>query len=188
MHETDTVDEFPRPRRPFPLGPVILVVVLILCVAAGVYGYRQNQRAEETRRAALEESMREAEAAARNRTGNGGATPDLGASAAVLTALTGGSKAAPIESLKPKLIGVWKSKPGESPVRIIEYRADGTYRDEAGKAKLVGTWTVTEARGQKVLVIERSGGGRSPLRVTFESNELLHDGPEPGQTTVLVRP
>ena len=68
-------------------------------------------------------------------------------------------------NLTRRLVGVW-----ESAGREVEYRAEGTFRD----GLLEGTWKAAGVSGTKVLKVERSAG-RSPVRITFEGDELIHD-------------
>jgi hypothetical protein len=111
-----------------------------------------------------------------------------------LDALTGGSGQSAAEvnqtkaALRPQLVGTWRTKPGAAPARTIEYRTDGTFRDEVTGGRVVeGKWEVADVLGKKGLKLKRAGGGPAVVRVTFEDGELIHDADDPGTTSVLVK-
>ncbi|HJZ54150.1 MAG TPA: hypothetical protein VKE74_04300 [Gemmataceae bacterium] len=191
----------PAPAGPFSARPgrVVLVVLLVILLAGGgALGFLWYQRQAEAERAQAEQAEAEARERERERELKKPSAPskslDLGRAGAMLDALAGRSKRSSAEPqqtsarLSSQLVGTWRTKPGAAPERVIEYRSDGTYRDAlAGGRTLEGTWKVAGASGQKVLKVERTGGGPSPVRVTFEDGELIHDGDEPGSTSVLVK-
>lgn len=90
--------------------------------------------------------------------------------------------------LTGQLAGAWEGKLADGGTRRVEYRANGTFTDTVtgGSAprEQTGTWKATLV-GSKGLKLDRTGGGRTPVRVTFEGDELIHDGDAPGVSVVL---
>lgn len=186
----DEDEEQPRSKR-WMAGAMALLVVAGLAVM-GVMSYVQAQREraeeellarEEAREQAREKAEREAGRAAFAARGLPPRGP--GAKAAPPTDLffprppTAKETKEAIDGLSSRLVGVWQTAAPEPP-REVEYRADGTFRD----GPLEGTWKAVGVSGSKVLKVERSAG-RSPVRVTFEGDELLHDGDAAGVSLVL---
>jgi hypothetical protein len=93
------------------------------------------------------------------------------------------------DELGRKLAGVWEGKLADGGTRRIEYRGNGTFTDTVtgGSAprEQSGNWKATALVGTKGLKLDRTGGGRTPVRVTFEGDELIHDGDAPGVSVVL---
>ena len=174
---TDDADDFPRRRAGW--GVPVLVAVLVVGAGLGYAGWRENRQRDEARRAELVARL-EAEAAAeaaaerrRDPLGVGG-----GVGALLPLAATPDDPGPVTDRLAKELVGVWAGGGRE-----VEYRADGTYRD----GDLAGTWEPAGLTGTKVLAVRRTGGGPARVRVTFEGDELLHDGPEAGAVDVLRR-
>jgi hypothetical protein len=95
-----------------------------------------------------------------------------------------------IDALAGRLLGVWTGVGADGGTRVVEYRDDGTFRDEVtgGPAprRWAGTWTVERLVGTRGLRLTRTGGGPDAVRVAFERGELVHDD-TPGRGTVLRR-
>lgn len=177
-------EELPAERRSstWLLGAAVLVVVAVIGV--GVYAavvMADRARAEQMEAEREAQAARQAEqkaalqakmAKAANRDGQGG-NPLAGLLGAGQMNPAQAKQAA--DALAGKLVGTWAGNGRE-----VEYKADGTFRDGA----LAGTWKAVAAKGTKVLTVERSAG-RSPLRVTFEGDELIHDAAEAGVSHVL---
>lgn len=167
-----------RPPRRFGWGVPALVAVLVLGAGLGYAGWRENRQRErhqlEAARADAQAAAEAARDAARRRdTTGGGMFGGL-----VPLAVTPADPRPVMDRLGTALVGVWAGGGRE-----IEYRADGTFRD----GEQSGTWKAAGLTGTKVLAVERTGGGPARVRVTFEGDELLHDGPEPGTVLVLRR-
>lgn len=207
----------PRPRKKFSIVNAVVAFVLLLIIAGGVYSFvvYRNQEADKRAR---EQAERDANPAKMNgpisdappkkdgknkdrkTTPNPNKGPSNPAPPPALDLVLGTilPKSPPpspaeaqrqIDQLRPQLIGTWKSKPGDPTVRTIEYRADGTFRDEVTGPKarvLEGTWEVAGVAGKKGLKLTRSGGS-PPVRTVLEGGELIHDADEPGATAVLVK-
>ncbi|MBX9623691.1 MAG: hypothetical protein K2X82_07740, partial [Gemmataceae bacterium] len=163
-------------------GPGFAPLAVALVAAVGLGGYawvqvrRQDRARDEEQRARLEAEVAADRAAARR-------PPDLAAVGAGLGALlpvaeTPDNPKPVRDRLAAELVGVWAGGGRE-----VEYRADGTYRD----GDLAGTWKAVGLTGTRVLTVERTGGGPARVRVTFEGDELLHDGPGVGTVTALRR-
>jgi hypothetical protein len=180
----DEDDDEPQPRsKAWLYAGAFFVLAGFAVVGLTAYVQQQRERADEEQIAAEEEreaaERRAARAARPNGFGKGGPfvapPPNLRFDATRPTPEQ-------IAALSKRLVGVWRTAAPEPP-REVEYRADGSFRD----GKLDGTWKATGALGARVLTVERSAG-RSPLRVTFEGDELIHDGEEPGTSAVLRKP
>lgn len=93
------------------------------------------------------------------------------------------------ETLSKRLVGVWTGTQADGGMRRVEYKANGTFTDAVtgGKSprEQAGTWKAAAPIGTRGLKLDRTGGGRSPVRVTFEDDELVHDGDAPGDSVVL---
>jgi hypothetical protein len=174
-------DDDPGPARRGGWLFSAAVAVVVAVVLAGVYAavvVADRTRAEEAERA-----QEAAEAAAADR--RVAEAAEVAARRPPPVGLFGGPTGQPAltpeqsqktaAALAARLVGAWAGGGRE-----VEYRADGTFRD----GPLEGTWQATQARGTRVLVVRRSAG-RSPLRVAFEGDELVHDAPEPGVSHVL---
>jgi uncharacterized Zn finger protein (UPF0148 family) len=85
------------------------------------------------------------------------------------------------ESLRQKLVGVWEGTTPGGATRRVEYKADGTFTDSEKDQS--GKWQVAGLIGTKGLKLDR--GGKGPVRVVFEDDELVHDGDAPGESVVL---
>lgn len=184
MPPADADDEYdPRPRRR-SRGPGFAPLAVALAAAVGLGGFawlqvQRQDRARAEERAAAESARADALAAERAAR----RPPDLAAVGAGLGALlpvaeTPDNPKPVLDRLANGLVGVWAGGGRE-----VEYRADGTYRD----GDLAGTWKAVGLTGTRVLTVERTGGGPARVRVTFEGDELLHDGPGPGAVTALRR-
>ena len=171
----DDTDYVP-PRR-VGWGVPALVGVLVLGAGLGYAGWREKRQREQHRLAAARAAAADAEAARaaarRDPAGGGGMLGGL-----LPLAVTPADPRPVMDRLGTALVGVWAGGGRE-----VEYRADGTFRD----GDLSGTWKVAGLAGTKVLALERTGGGPARVRVTFEGDELLHDGPEAGTVLVLKR-
>jgi hypothetical protein len=176
----DDADEYdPRPGRR-GRGPGLVPLAVAAVAAAGLGGYAWLQVARQDRARAEERLARaEAEEAADRAARKPVALGDVVGGAAGLLAAGPPADPGPVtDRLRTELVGVWAGGGRE-----VEYRADGTYRD----GELAGTWEPAGLTGTKVLTVRRTGGGPARVRVTFEGDELLHDGPGPGVVTVLRR-
>jgi endogenous inhibitor of DNA gyrase (YacG/DUF329 family)/type II secretory pathway pseudopilin PulG len=182
--DDEDTEEQPRSKR-WMIGAVALLVLVGLAVVGAMsYVERQRERAEEEQLAA--EMAREAAEHQERRAQQARPFPRRGPmkeAGPPLNPFFGPPTAKDLkettDELSKRLVGVWRAG-GSEPVREVEYRADGTFRD----GPLEGTWKAAGVSGSKVLKVERSAG-RSPVRVTFEGDELLHDGDEPGVSLVL---
>ena len=180
-------EDDPPPRsKSWLVAGAVLVLIGLGVVGVARYAEQQRERAEEEQLAAeMERERAEARAARGNRAdllkkfGPRDAPPPnlFDFARAPSPAQTKETTAA----LSKQLVGVWRTAAPEPP-REVEYKADGSFRD----GELSGTWKAVGVRGSKVLTLERSAG-RSPLRVTFEGDELIHDGAEAGASVVLRR-
>ena len=165
----DEEDERPRAKRWLLGGFVFLLLVAVAVVGGVMYVEAQRERAEEDL-AAAEEAREDAEVQAaramRRPPPRGERQPDGNPFFNVAPPPTAKQTAQMTAALSRRLVGVW-----EGAGREVEYRAEGTFRD----GPLLGTWKAIGMSGTKVLKVERSAG-RSPVRVTFEGDELIHDG------------
>lgn len=182
--EEETDDE--RPRSKWWVVGVLGVLVLAGLGVMGVMRYveRQRERAEEEQLAAeLDRDAAERQAVRAMRAEGfgkrGREAPPQNPLFAPSRPPTAEQTKQTVAELSKRLVGVWRSA---APPVEVEYRADGSFRD----GPLIGTWKATTARGPKVLVVERSAG-RSPVRITFEGDELIHDSEEVGTSVVLRR-
>lgn len=200
---TDDDRDFDRPARTPSRWPAAVGVVLVVGGIGGL-GYWYYEKVETQRRAAAavrEEARRDEERewaeaevarAARRVT-----VADAGALAGNLLAPAAPPRT-PAETrqladrLSKQLVGTWRGTTTDGAAREVEYRADGTFRDAVtgGSAArtLAGTWTAATPTGTRVLKVERTGGGPAAVRVTFEGDELVHDGDRPGVADVLRKP
>lgn len=207
-----------RPRKKFSIVNAVVALVLLLIIAGGVYSFVafRNQEADKRER---DQAERDANPAKMNgpisdgpskKDGKNrkdrttapkktpGSGPDTPAELQSVVSDVSGKSPAPTEAqkqqqiarLRPQLIGTWKSKPGPGMLHIVEYRADGTYRDEITTFKgrvLEGKWEVTDIVGKKGLRLKRTGTIDTTVRVIFEGGELIHDADQPGTTVVFVK-
>lgn len=75
------------------------------------------------------------------------------------------------DALTTKLAGAWQSAAYK-----VEYKADGTYTETVGTGEpKTGKWEVVGLVGTKGLKLNRTGGGKTPVNVVFEGEELVHD-------------
>lgn len=180
--DEEDADEQPRSKQ-WMFGAVAVLLLLGLAVVGAVrYVEQQRERAEEEQLAAemaRDDAERQAARAARApRPFPAKGTPPPNPFFAPPREPSPKETKEAIARLSKRLVGVWRAD-GPAP-REVEYRAEGTFRD----GPLEGTWKAVGVNGPKVLKLERSAG-RSPVRVTFEGDELLHDGEEPGVSAVL---
>lgn len=160
--------ERPRAKRWLLGGFVFLLLGAVAVVGGVMYVEAQRERAEEDL-AAAEDAREDAEvqaARAMRRAPRAERPPDGNPFFNVAPPPTAKQTAQLTADLGRRLVGVW-----EGAGREVEYRAEGTFRD----GPLEGTWKASGVNGTKVLKVERSAG-RSPVRVTFEGDELIHDG------------
>ncbi len=189
-------DDVPTPRRGVGLAVVIGGALVVGAVAVAVFAYRERVRAERLARAEADRASFEAEMVQMVRvTQQRRAARELMAEwPLVLPPLPGDERLPPDEAAKragelgQKVIGVWRGPGVDGGTRVIEYRANGTFRDavSGGPADRTwaGEWGVAGLSGTRVLRLTRAGGGPSLVRLTFEGGELVHDDVS-GRATVL---
>jgi uncharacterized Zn finger protein (UPF0148 family) len=94
--------------------------------------------------------------------------------------------------LSKKLIGTWRADLGSGAVQVIEYRADGTFKDSltrgaAGGRETSGTYRVAGLIGTRGLRLDRPIGTRNQAKAVFEGDELVHDTDDPAVSGVFYR-
>jgi hypothetical protein len=93
--------------------------------------------------------------------------------------------------LGKKLVGTWRADLGNGAVQVIEYRADGTFKDSltgaSGGRETSGSYQIAGLIGTRGLRLDRPIGSRNQVEAIFEGDELIHDTDDPAVSGVFRR-